>query len=103
MDDKNPKEPGLGDGLTPEPQRHGILHRLRVTLMAGITVIAPLWITGLVLWWVFGLAEEFSRPLILPFLNIPPDEDPQWYVRGFGFLLTVLILLVVGTITTNVV
>lgn len=79
------------------------LHRLRNTLMAGITVIAPLWITGWVLLTLFTLAEEFSRPLILPFLNIPADEDPQWYVRGFSFLLTLMILLTVGAVTTNVV
>ncbi len=68
--------------------------------MAGITVIAPVWITGWVLWTLFGLAENFSRPLIRPFLSNP--DDPQWYYRGFGFLLTVIILLIVGTITTNV-
>jgi uncharacterized membrane protein len=68
--------------------------------MAGITVIAPVWITGWVLWTLFGLAENFSRPLIRPFIAMP--DDPQWYYRGFGFLLTVIILLIVGTITTNV-
>ena len=100
MDDTNPKNPAPGDGLKPESPRHGVFRRLRTKLMAGITVIAPLWITGWVLWTLFSLAEEFSRPLIRPFISIP--EDPQWYYRGFGFLLTVLILLVVGTITTNV-
>lgn len=98
VDDKNPKEPSQSDGQ--KTRRHGILHRVRTKLMAGITVIAPLWITGWVLWTMFELAEEFSRPLIKPF--IPDPDDPQWYYRGFGFLLTVLILLVVGTITTNV-
>ncbi len=100
LDDKNPKDLDSGDGSKPDPPRHGILHRLRTKLMAGITVIAPLWITGWVLWTMFGLAEKFSRPLIRPFIDTP--DDPQWYYRGFGFLLTVIILLVVGTITTNV-
>jgi uncharacterized membrane protein len=98
LNDKNPEDPELTDGL-PSPSHGKLWQRgLRTKLMAGITVIAPVWITGWVLWTLFGLAENFSRPLIRPFL---PD-DPQWYYRGFGFLLTVIILLVVGTITTNV-
>ncbi len=75
-------------------------HRLRNTLMAGITVIAPLWITGWVLWTLFNWADRFSRPLIRPFAAIA--GDPDWYYRGIGFLLTILILWVVGTVTTHV-
>lgn len=98
MDDTSPDDP---EPITPPaPPRRALRHRLRTQLMAGITVIAPLWITGWVLWTLFGLAEQFSRPLIKPFLPIP--DNPQWYYRGGAFLLTVLILLVVGTITTNV-
>lgn len=84
----------------PGPVRSNRLHRLRNTLMAGITVIAPLWITGWVLWTLFNWADRFSRPLIRPFAAIA--GDPDWYYRGIGFLLTILILWVVGTVTTHV-
>ncbi len=84
----------------PRPHRPNRLHRLRNTLMAGVTVIAPLWITGWVLWTLFNWADRFSRPLIRPFAAIA--GDPDWYYRGIGFLLTILILWVVGKVTTNV-
>ena len=100
MDDQTPKEPELTDALPLAPPPHRWQRGLRTKLMAGITVIAPVWITGWVLWTLFGLAENFSRPLIRPFISMP--DDPQWYYRGFGFLLTIIILLIVGTITTNV-
>ena len=100
MVDKTPIDPILGEELKADGPRHGAWRGVRVTLMAGITVIAPVWITGWVLWTLFGLAENFSRPLVKQLFTI--NEDPQWYYRGFGFLLTVIILLVVGTITTNV-
>jgi uncharacterized membrane protein len=100
VDNTTPDSPEPGAALPPKPPRPGLFHRLRTKLMAGVTVIAPLWITGWVLWTLFGLAEQFSRPLIKPFLPIP--DHPQWYYRGFGFLITVLLLLIVGTVTTNV-
>lgn len=98
MDDQSPVDPVLA--AEPTETRRGLASRLRTKLMAGITVIAPLWITGWVLLTLFDIAEKFSRPLIKPFIALP--ENPLWYYRGFGFLLTVIILLVVGTITTNV-
>lgn len=98
MNDQNPVDPVAS--AEPSESRRGLAPRLRTKLMAGITVIAPLWITGWVLLTLFDLAEKFSRPLIRTFVVLP--EDPVWYYRGIGFLLTVIILLVVGTITTNV-
>ena len=85
---------------TSEPAKRSRRHRLRTTLMAGVTVIAPLWITGWVLWTLFNWADRFSRPLIRPFAAML--GDPDWYYRGIGFLLTILILWVVGKVTTNV-
>ena len=78
----------------------GKLHSLRTTLMAGITVIAPLWITGVVLLWLFNAADRFSRPLIRPVAALLGDAD--WSHRGVGFVLTFAILWVVGLITRNV-
>ena len=96
--DSNPAEPALpGTEALPKVSK---AHKLRTTFMAGITVIAPLWITGMVLWWLFNLADKFSRPLIRPVGALLGDAD--MYHRGIGFLLTLLIVWVVGIITTNV-
>ncbi len=68
--------------------------------MAGFAVIAPLAITGFVLWTLFNWLDKLSRPLIRPFAAILGNAD--WYHRGVGFALTLLIIWVVGLVMTNV-
>ena len=68
--------------------------------MAGVSIIAPLWITGFVLWKLFGWADGFSRPLVKPFATY--FGNPDWYYSGIGFIITILILYGVGTVVTNV-
>lgn len=87
--------------LAPPPEhRHGRLHRLRNTMMAGITIIAPLWVTGIVLWTLFKWTDERSRRLVEEFAELLGYEE--WYYRGIGFALTLLIVWVVGLVATNV-
>ena len=74
--------------------------RLRRTLLAGLTVIAPLWITGFVLLKLFQWAAGFSRPLIKPFAAAL--GYPDWYYPGVGFIITFLIVFLVGAMTTMV-
>lgn len=74
--------------------------RLRRTLLAGLTVIAPLWITGFVLLKLFEWAAGFSRPLVKPFAAVL--GDPDFYHPAVGFVITILIVLLVGAMTTVV-
>ena len=92
----NPIDSTLGSGS----HSSGRLHTLRTTLLAGVTVIAPLWITGAVLLWLFNAADRFSRPLVRPVAALFGDAD--WYHRGVGFVLTFLIVWGVGLVTRNV-
>lgn len=84
-----------------ESPRHSRLGTLRTTIMAGLTVIVPLWITGWVLWTLFRWADGFSAPLIRQFAA--GLGYPDFHIPGLGFFLTFLILWVVGLFTTNVV
>ena len=74
--------------------------RVRTRLMAGVSIIAPLWITGFVLWKLFDWADGFSRPLVKPFAAF--FGNPDWYYSGIGFAITIVILYGVGTVVTNV-
>jgi uncharacterized membrane protein len=74
--------------------------RVRTRLMAGVSIIAPIWITGFVLWKLFDWADGFSRPLVKPFAAF--FGNPDWYYSGIGFVITIVILYGVGTIVTNV-
>ncbi|WPB55944.1 DUF502 domain-containing protein [Xylophilus sp. GOD-11R] len=71
---------------------------LRKWLFAGLLVIVPLAITVLVLDWIIGMLDQTL--LILP-SAWQPDRLLGFHIPGFGVLLTLLILLVVGGITSN--
>ena len=84
-----------------ERKRPNRLQRLRRTVMAGLTVIAPLWITGVVLKTLFGWADGFSAPLIRK--TAGGLGYPDFHIPGLGFALTFLILWAVGGLAANVV
>lgn len=93
--------PGQFLGKAEQHSKRSPWTRLRTTIMAGLTVLVPLWITGWVLWTLFKWADGFSTPLIQQFAT--QLGYPQFYIPGLGFLLTFAILWIVGIITTNVV
>src|SRR3954462_14911062 len=73
---------------------------LRRWLFAGLLVLAPLGITLAVLQWIIGTLDQTL--LILP-ERWQPDRLIGFHIPGFGVLLTLTILLVVGAITSNLV
>jgi uncharacterized membrane protein len=93
----------LGSGQDTKPRRRLVsrIGRLRTTIMAGLTIIAPLWITVWVVEKLFSLADGFSAPLIRQFARWL--GEPDFHIPGLGFLLTFIILWGVGAVATNVV
>lgn len=71
---------------------------LRKWLFAGLLVIVPLVITLAVLRWIVGTLDQTL--LILP-NGWQPDRVLGLHIPGFGVVLTLLILLVTGAITSN--
>ena len=86
---------------TPPRRSPTRLQRLRRTVMAGLTIIAPLWLTGWVLKTLFNWADGFSAPLISQAAR--PFGYTDFHIPGLGFILTFIILWVVGALATNVV
>lgn len=86
---------------TPLRQSTTRLQRLRRTIMAGLTIIAPLWVTGWVLKTLFNWADGFSAPLIRQMAK--PLGYPEFHIPGLGFVLTFVILWIVGAFAANVV
>lgn len=86
---------------TPPRRSPTRLQRLRRTIMAGLTIIVPLWLTGWVLKFLFDWADGFSTPLISQMAKL--FDDPDFHIPGLGFVLTFIILWVVGALATNVV
>ncbi|MFZ4288479.1 DUF502 domain-containing protein [Variovorax sp. HJSM1_2] len=71
---------------------------LRKWLLAGLLVIAPVAITVWVLQWIIGTLDQTL--LILP-LEWQPDHLLGFHIPGFGVLLALSVLLVVGAVASN--
>jgi uncharacterized membrane protein len=71
---------------------------LRKWLLAGLLVIVPVAITVAVLRWIIDTLDQTL--LILP-SAWQPDRLIGFHIPGFGVLLTLTILLVVGAVTSN--
>jgi uncharacterized membrane protein len=74
------------------------MHALRKWLVAGLLVVVPVAITVAVLNWIVGTLDQTLR--ILPG-TWQPDALLGIHIPGFGVLLTLGILLVVGAVTSN--
>jgi len=74
------------------------MHALRKWLLAGLLVIVPVAITAAVLRWVIDTLDQTL--LILP-AAWQPDRLIGVHIPGFGVLLTLAILLIVGGIASN--
>jgi len=68
---------------------------LRRSFLAGLVVTVPLLITVVTLVWFFRFIDGFARPLSMYLLG---REVP-----GLGVLLTAAVILVTGTVATNVI
>jgi uncharacterized membrane protein len=68
---------------------------LRRSFIAGFFVTVPLVISVAALVWIFGIIDRFTAPLATQVLG---REVP-----GLGILLTLLVVLIVGAVATNVI
>jgi uncharacterized membrane protein len=71
---------------------------LRKWLLAGLLVVVPVAITVWVLQWIIGILDQTL--LILPG-HWHPDRLLGFHMPGFGVLLTLAILLVIGATASN--
>lgn len=68
---------------------------LRRRFIAGFFLTVPLVISVAALVWIFGIIDRFTAPLATQVL--------QREVPGLGIVITVLVVLVVGVVATNVI
>lgn len=71
---------------------------IRRWLLAGLLVLVPLAITFWVLNWIVGTLDQTLQ--ILP-VNWHPDQVLGRHVPGFGVLLALAIVLIIGAIASN--
>jgi uncharacterized membrane protein len=68
---------------------------LRRSFIAGFFVTVPLVVSVAALVWIFGIIDRFTAPLATRVLG---REVP-----GLGILITLLVVLLMGTVATNVI
>ena len=71
-----------------------ILADIRNKLLTGVLVAVPLIVTCYVLIFAYGFVNGISAPFLKQIL--------KWDIPGLGFLVTVLILIFLGYVATNV-
>ena len=72
-----------------------VIQWLRRSFIAGLLVTVPLFVTVAALAWIFGIIDGFTAPLSARVLGRR--------VPGLGILITVMLVLIVGAIATNVI
>lgn len=77
---------------------------LRRSFIAGLLVTIPLVISVAALVWIFGIIDGFTAPLARQALSQPDAGTLQDYIARFvGVLVTLLVVLTVGAVATNVI
>ena len=87
---------------TPEPVSAGptLRTRLRRMLLTGLVILVPVTLTIYILKQIFDFMDGMFSPVVDRALQ---PYFPGVHIPGLGFLLTVLVVLVLGWLSTNVV
>lgn len=87
---------------TPRHPPHHWRSRLRNLLIGGLLILAPAYLTVYVLIVLFRFMDGIFAPLIDRTLSLAL-ERPGTHVHGLGILLTLLVILFLGWLSTGVV
>lgn len=85
----------------PPPHRLSAKHRLRNYFLTGVVVVGPVVITIYLSLWIIGVVDGFVKPII-PQIYLPETYLP-FAIPGFGILVLVLALTMLGALTANLV
>lgn len=122
---ENPADPGT-EGTDPRPSVLSGKRRLRTRLTAGLILVIPIWVSVLLIGFVFGLMRDASLWIVEALLLSPWSASglesvgisssavrsdgiealpsaAQWILAVFSAFLTIALIYVLGLITTNIV
>ncbi len=82
-----------------QTQRTSGFTRLRNYFLTGVIVVAPVAITAYLSWTVIAWVDSWVKPYIPERYN--PDHYLPFAVPGFGVLVALLLITLIGFVTTN--
>lgn len=99
----------MAKGKTPEemipeigkPKKVGLFAWLRGRFFAGMVIAAPLAATFLILQFLITFIDNRVKPLLPPLLK--PETYTNYAIPGFGVLVVVIALTILGAITANLI
>ena len=86
-------------------------HRLQRLFLTGLLTLLPLWLTWVVVKFVFVLLGDLSKPLVGPTLQGIAEGNPMtfgwlvesWVQNAIALVATVAVILLVGWLTRRVI
>lgn len=82
-----------------ETRGHWLVRNLRNNFLAGFLVVIPLAVAIYVIVWLFLKIDDILQPLITDAITHFNPEYKE--IRGFGFIAAILIIYIVGAVTSN--
>lgn len=83
----------------PHPLPRSLAQRLRSWFFTGLVVFGPVAVTAYIAWWVIDTIDNWVRPW-LP-RNLWPDAYLPFHVPGFGVVIAMVGLTLLGFLTAN--
>jgi uncharacterized membrane protein len=86
---------------TPMPMRRRsrAMARIRVYFLTGLVIVAPLVLTITITWWFVQWIDNLVAPFIPP--PYRPDRYLPYYVPGFGLVVALIFITLLGFMTRN--
>jgi uncharacterized membrane protein len=75
----------------------------RRRLLAGFFIMVPLLVSLAALYWIFGIIDGFTGPLATRVLGREAGPAGRAAIAGLGIVGTMVVVLVVGIVATNVI
>ena len=85
----------------PDATAQPAMHRLRNYFLTGLIVAAPLFLTVYITWSFVGWIDGWVKPFIPA--RYRPDTYLPFAVPGFGLIVALLVLTLLGFLTANLV
>jgi uncharacterized membrane protein len=112
---ESPSESKLADAVKPEPRRlwPTVRRLLRTRILAGLVTVIPIWVTWVVVKFVFDLMRSVTEPIAGPATRMLTDRYSQlvpavasryvdYGVSVLAVLMTLFLLYLLGLLTASV-
>jgi uncharacterized membrane protein len=70
------------------------MRKLSSLFIAGLATLLPICFSVWIIWWLFITVDNILKPILLYL--------PGYYFPGIGFIITILLVLLVGAMATNI-